>query len=252
MVKVTTELNSKYIDNTRFAALSRLLDKALETGDTVDISGAKFAPICANLLSPAYNSGVKIVGGPKLMMEILEENKRRSLISEQDYPNVITLPNSSFDDAINYINDMDASKKWRIDDSSVSDQYYCLFVALILLMRDDVEVYLDKMAYYIINMIHNYFATIDGNGKYYCICNGDVRVVEKNSSNGKYDMGEYGFVDEEQFRIRFKAVPYAYGTEPFPEEWEKPVLRPLLNRLHGKYASNKGKSLYAFIGGKED
>lgn len=252
MVKVTKELNSKYIDSTRFTALSRLLDRALETRETVDISDAKFVPKCANLLSPAYNSGVKIVGGAKLMMEILEENKRRYAVTEADYPNLIVLPTTSFDDATDFINDMDATKKWRVDCSKNGDPYYCAFIALILLIRNDVEVYLGTMAYYVMDMIHSYFANIDGYGKYYCICNGDVRVVERDTDTGKYDMGEYGLVDETQFRIRFKAVPYAYSNCEYPEEWEGPVLRPLLKRLHGKYTSNKGKSLYAFIGGKED
>lgn len=252
MVKVSTELKSKYIDGTRWKALSDLLVAAKQSGETVDISNTKFVPKCASLLTAAYCDGVDIIGGPKLMMEILEENRRRSKISIDDYPNLITLPDTSFDDAVDYIMNMSSEEKWRVDNSKRGDMYYITFIAITLLIRDDLQIYIDPFAYAVIDLIHTYFATIDGNGKYYCICNGDVRVVERDALTGKYDMGEYGMVSEEQFRIRFKAVPYAFGTEPYPDEWEKPVLKPLLNRLHRKYTSNKGRSLYAFIGGKEE
>lgn len=251
MVKVTSELKSKYIDSSRWKALSDLLERAKQENETLDISDAHFVPKCANLLTAAYCSGLKIVGGPKLMMELLEENLRRSKVSVNDYPNVIKLPDESFKDAVDYINNMSADLKWRVDPDKRGDIYYITFVALIVLIRNDLEIYIDPLAYAVIDLIHKLFINIDGKGKYYCISNGDVRVVTREADTGLYDVGEYGKITEEQFRIRFKAVPYAFGNEEYPSEWEKPVLKPLLNRLHNKYSSNKGKSLYAFIGGKE-
>lgn len=250
MVTVVKELHSNYIDSSRYDALNLLLTEAKASGDTVDITGAKFVPKTVALLSPAYNSGVKIVGGPKLLMELLEENKRRSLINIEDFPNVLTLPSTSVNDAIHQLENIERGTKWRTDESQLGDKVYMMYVALAFMYRYDIELCLGTQAYHIIELLSSMCGDLDGHGKYYCICNGDVRVVER-EADGTYDMGQYGYISEDNFRIRFKAVPYYIGTERMTEEVKKKIFKPLLTKIAYSYKTNKAKSLYAFIGGKE-
>lgn len=249
VMKLTDKVGTKYIDKTCISRLERALAECKEKGITLDISGAKFVPVCAGLLSPAYNDGVDIIGGTELQHKLLEENKRRSLLSAEAYPNVIQMP-SDYDSLLPSIKAIDESLKWRLDDSKIADPYYIMYAALVVMLRPEMEIFTSMCLETIITLMSSYCQTMTGYSKYHCIINGYCYTVEKNA-DGLFDTGVYGLVDDETLHLRFKAVPYEFGTANVYKEWRDIVVKPLVDRIYAKYKGNKGKSLYAFIGGKE-
>ena len=248
-MKLTAKVGTRYIDKTCYSRLERAIAECFEKDMILDISDAKFVPLCAMLLSPAYNDGLQIIGANEMQQKILDENKARSMLNESQFPNVIKMP-ADYDSLFSSIKEIDASLKWRLDDSKIADTYYLLYAALVVMLRPDLDIFTSLCLEAIIELMSTYCQTMTGYDKYHCIIRGNCYVVER-GADGLFDTGIYGRVDDETLHLRFKAVPYKFGTEKVYNEWRDSVIKPMVDRIYTKYKGNKGKSLYAFIGGKE-
>lgn len=249
MVKLTEALGTKYFCISWETALSACLQSALDAGEEVDISEARFVPSCAEILNRFNLKGLAIVKGTPYMMATLEENRRRAAISAEMYPDVLKLPTNA-DELTPSILNLPKCAKMRIDSALCLKKAYLAYVAAVCVCRPDVDLFFDNASCAVMEYLHNLLIKAEGHGKWWILKRGVLTSIEVDSSTGMYDMGEFGIMDEQSMRTRFKAVPYEFGTKNMAREW-KSQLGYAYTTIINSFKQEERNTLYGLLSEEE-